>query len=94
MTHPEEFDFLLGIFQMHLGQMYIALRGAQIRMPHQLGHTEYIDAGFDCPCAIGVPQIIEAKWRLNFALPLRSEMRRLDSVIGCGFRAKPISIPG
>lgn len=58
--------------------MYIALRGAQIRMPHQLGHTEYIDAGFDCPCAIGVPQIIEAKWRLNFALPLRSEMRRLE----------------
>src|SRR6266568_2700996 len=63
---------------MRLGQMHIALCGAQIRMSHQLGHAEYIDARFDRACAIGVPQIIEAKRRLNSAIPQCPEMRGLQ----------------
>ena len=30
------FDFLLRILQVRLGQMHVAFRGAQIRVPHQL----------------------------------------------------------
>src|SRR6266403_3360644 len=60
---------------MRLGQVHVAFGRAQIRMPHQLRHTEDIDTGFDRSCAVGVPHIIEAKRRLNSTLPQRPKMR-------------------
>src|SRR5690349_386036 len=63
---------------MRFGQMHIALGRAQLRVPHQLRHTEHIDAGFDRPCAIRMSKVMEAKRRLNSALPQCPEMRGLQ----------------
>jgi len=71
LTRSEALDFLLRVFQVPFGQVHVPLRRVQVRMPHQLRHTEYIDAGFDGPSSIGMPKIVEPEWRLDCAFPQR-----------------------
>src|SRR5260370_35951075 len=78
LTRPEALDFLLRIFQMPFGQVYVPLRCVQVRMPHQFRHTEHIDAGFDGPRSIGVPKVVEPEWRLDSAFPQRPLVRRFE----------------
>src|SRR5882762_1884074 len=78
LTRPEAFNFLLRVFQVPLGQVHIPLRGVEVRMSHQFRHAEHIDTGFDGPRSIGVPKIVEPEWRLDFAFPQRSLMRRFE----------------
>src|SRR5713226_8786399 len=63
---------------MPFGQVYVAPRRTQVRVAHQFRQTEYVYAGFDGTRSVGVPKIIETKWRLNPALLHCFQMRRFE----------------
>ena len=70
---PEALDFLLRVLQMRFGQVHVPLRRVQVRMSHQLSHTEHVDARFNGPCSIAFN-------RAKVAAPLSIRRRYLVSV--------------
>jgi len=64
---------------MSFGLMYISLRRAQVRMPHQFRHAKHFDAGLDGPRSVGMTKIVEAEWRLDSALPQRPLLSWVES---------------
>ena len=58
---------------MPFRQMHVPLRRVQVRMSHQLSHTEHVDARFNGPCSIAFN-------RAKVAAPLSIRRRYLVSV--------------